>query len=250
MPDALAAAPGAAAVAALLVAAALAGLARGFSGFGTALVYIPIASRVAGPVDAVVSLLFMDLVSTVVLTRHALGIADRTQALRLAAGGVLGVPVGVWLLTAADPETFRWIASLLALGLLAILAAGVRYDGPRGPGLSAAVGGLGGVMGGFASMAGPPVILFYLSGREAAATVRANIIVYFAVLTVMSLAMFVAFGLLTPARVLTGLALAPVYTGAVWLGARLFRVRGDAFFRGSAYVLVGLAALSGLPVFG
>jgi uncharacterized protein len=234
----------------LLPTALFAGLFRGFSGFGTALVYIPVASRVVSPAEAVVSLLFMDLVSTVVLTRNALSVANRPEAARLAAGGLLGVPVGVWLLTVADPTAFRWIASLLALGLLVLLADGFRYDGPRGPGLTAGVGGLGGLMGGFSAMAGPPVILYYLSGRDDAARIRANIIVYFAALTVMSFTMFAVFGLLAASTILIGVVLAPVFTAAVWVGARAFRWRGDAFFRRVSYVLVAGAALSGLPLFG
>jgi uncharacterized protein len=128
----------------LVPAALAAGLFRGFSGFGTALVYIPVASRVVSPAEAVVSLLFMDLISTVVLTRGALKVANRPEALRLAAGGLAGVPLGVWLLTVAEPDTFRWIASLLALGLLALLVGGVRYEGRRGPVLTTGVGALGG----------------------------------------------------------------------------------------------------------
>jgi uncharacterized protein len=246
MPDAL----GAGAYWVLGLAAALAGVARGFTGFGTALVYIPVAGRVVSPPEAVVSLIFMDLIATVALTRGALGVANRPEALRLAAGGLVGVPVGVTLLTLADPEMFRWAASLLALLLLPLLAGGVRYDGPRGPRLTAAVGALGGVMGGFSAMSGPPVILFYLSGRQSAATIRANIILYFAVLSAISFATFALFDLLAPSTVLLGLALTLPYTAATWAGARLFRLRGDALFRRSAYVLVAVAALSGLPLFG
>jgi uncharacterized protein len=104
-------------------------------------------------------------------------------------------------------------------------------------------------MGGFSAMAGPPVIMFYLSGRDSAARIRANIIVYFAVLTVMSFSMFAAFGLLTASTVVLGLVLTLPFTGAVWVGARLFSMRGDVFFRRTAYVLVAVAAVGGLPLF-
>lgn len=44
-----------------ILAALLAGLARGFSGFGAAMIYVPIASASLGPVVAMPVLLIADL---------------------------------------------------------------------------------------------------------------------------------------------------------------------------------------------
>jgi uncharacterized protein len=226
------------------------GLVRGFTGFGTALVYVPVAAKVLGPVEAVVSMLFLDILAAATLTPAALRIANRGEAFRMSLGGVVMLPVGVWLLTIADPAAFRWIVSLLALGLLVLLAGGFRYERKRGPGLVMAAGGLGGFLGGFSGMTGPPVILFYLSGREESAGIRANLIVFFGVYLVAALAVFGVTGLLTAEMAVLGLLLSLPYTVAAWLGAWLFRLRGDALYRRGAYVMVAVAALSGLPVLG
>ena len=46
----------------LVLGAVLAGLVRGFSGFGTAMVFIPIAGQVLSPVATLIVLLVMDLI--------------------------------------------------------------------------------------------------------------------------------------------------------------------------------------------
>jgi uncharacterized protein len=250
MPDALAAALAAERLALLLPAALLAGLVRGFAGFGAALIFIPVAARVLAPVEAVVALLAMDALATLPLLPAAFRDGEAAPTLRLAAGGLVGVPAGVWLLTVADPVAFRWAASLLALGLLALVACGLRVPGRPGPALQAGVGTLSGLMGGFSGMSGPPVVLFHLGGSAAPAAIRANLILFFAAMSVVSAANLALRGLLGAEAVVLGLVLFPAYMAATLAGARLFRWRGDALFRRAAYLVVGGAALSGLPVFG
>ena len=46
----------------LACGALAAGLARGFTGFGTAMVYLPIAAQVLGPFEALTTLIVKDLV--------------------------------------------------------------------------------------------------------------------------------------------------------------------------------------------
>ena len=46
----------------LVLGAVLAGLVRGFSGFGTAMVFIPIAGQVLSPVATLIVLLVMELI--------------------------------------------------------------------------------------------------------------------------------------------------------------------------------------------
>jgi uncharacterized protein len=250
VPEALSAALAAGRLDLLLPAALLAGLVRGFTGFGAALIFIPVAARVLAPAEAVAALLAMDFVATLPLLPAALRQGEGGATMRLAAGGVVGVPLGVWLLASADPTIFRWAASLLALGLLVLVASGLRFPARPGPRLQAFVGALSGLMGGFSGMSGPPVVLFQLGGSAAAGVIRANLILFFAAMSVLSALNLGLRGLLSREAVALGALLLPGYAAATLLGARLFRWRGDAFFRRAAYLVVGGAALSGLPLFG
>src|SRR3712207_6580646 len=110
-----------------LAAALLAGLARGFSGFGAALIFVPIASAALGPKLAVPLLLVTDGVMTLPMIPSAARRCDWTDVLAMAAGAIVGVPLGAWILTQADPIGIRWGISALILLLLAVLVSGWRY---------------------------------------------------------------------------------------------------------------------------
>jgi len=56
----------------LLGAVVVAGVVRGFTGFGTALIYVPIASSVLSPMLVVVSLIIFDVLGAMPLTPRAL----------------------------------------------------------------------------------------------------------------------------------------------------------------------------------
>lgn len=232
-----------------LIAALAAGLVRGFCGFGAALLFVPVAARFEAPVSVIVLLIMMDLLGPLPVIARAWREAERVRPMRMALGGAFGVPIGLWALTQADPTAFRWVSSSLAFLLLLALISGWRYRGQPGPRFDLGVGGVSGLMGGFSGLAGPPVILFFLGGPDEATRIRANIILFFFFMEFVSITNFAARGLLATEMVVLGLLLALPYTAAIVAGAALFRWRGDAFFRAVAYLLIAVAALSGLPLF-
>src|SRR5919106_6814645 len=81
----------------LALAATVAGVVRGFSGFGSAMIFIPIASALTNPPTAVVLLLF-DTLLTVPLVVRAVRRCSWREVLPLGLGAVVTVPLGVWLL--------------------------------------------------------------------------------------------------------------------------------------------------------
>jgi uncharacterized protein len=97
----------------LVLGAVLAGLVRGFTGFGTALVYMPFAAQVLPPVWGLVTLIVIDLIGPLPAVPRALRDGDPPDVLRLGAGAVVGVPLGALVLTALDPEVFRYTLSAL-----------------------------------------------------------------------------------------------------------------------------------------
>ncbi|MBB4281375.1 putative membrane protein YfcA [Agrobacterium tumefaciens] len=115
-------------------AAFLAGLARGFSGFGAALIFIPLASAIVGPRVASAVLLVVDGVLTLGMIPPAFRMADRREVFIMAAGAFVGIPVGTLLLSKGDPLTLRWLISGVVVVLLLFLVSGWRYSGrPKTP---------------------------------------------------------------------------------------------------------------------
>ncbi|RVT84172.1 sulfite exporter TauE/SafE family protein [Rhodobacteraceae bacterium CCMM004] len=232
----------------LWAAAAVAGVVRGFAGFGTGMVFLPVAARVLDPVSALVALVVMDLVGPLPAVPRALRDGHPPDIARLGLAMVLAMPLGLYALTQVPPEVFRWGVSLAALTLLAALVSGLRYRGRLTPPLVWATGAAGGVLGGAVGLGGPPVILLYLASTLPPAAVRGTITVYLILTDVALIALLGLMDRLTWAAVATGAALIPVYLLANLAGAAMFRPERARAYRVAAYAIIAGSALSGLPL--
>jgi len=233
----------------LIASALTAGLARGFSGFGGALIFVPLASAAVGPRLAAPLLLIVDAVTAAGLIPDAWRRGARREVGTMAVGAVFGVPLGAWLLTKTDPLAVRWALAVMVAGLLPLLISGWHYEGPRTPSVTVGVGGLAGLMSGSAQVGGPPVVAFWLSSPMQADVVRANIVLYFAVSSVFSGIAYLAGGLITNAVLMLALIVGPTYGLGIYLGSRLFGLASETTFRRICYGLIGIAAVFSLPIF-
>ena len=178
MPEILAAALDQPGLGWLATVALIAGVVRGFTGFGTALIYMPVAGQFLSPFGALITLTAMDVIGPLPNLPRAFRDGHRRDALRLCAGLAVAMPLGVWVLTLVAPEVFRYSVSLLSLGLLVLLVSGWRYHGELRRAAVYAVGMLGGFLGGATGLAGPPVIMTYMASPHPAKVIRANLLLY------------------------------------------------------------------------
>ena len=149
---------------AAVTATIVAGLMRGYSGFGTAVILAPVYSLLWGPRAGVPVMLLMELLVSLQLVPSALKDADRRVVLPLGGAAALATPLGAWILLTADGDTLRRFIGgfVLVFGLL--LMSGWRYHGSRPLPLNLAVGTLAGLLKGSTWMIWPPFILYLLSG--------------------------------------------------------------------------------------
>lgn len=234
--------------AAVAAAAGLAGLVRGFTGFGPAMVFTPIASAVFGPVVAVPALFVMDAVISLPVLARAVRRCYWSEVLPISIAAAATVPLGIRALVLLDPEVLRWILSAGILVAVAAIGSGWRYRRRANLGVTLAAGGLSGFGGGFAGLYGPPIILFWLGGQSQAVTVRANLFAYFGLVTVVAGISFWLSGLFTVRVLSLAVLLMPAYGIALWAGAHLFGKAHEGLYRRLALVLCTLAALAGLPL--
>ena len=232
----------------ILVVALGAGMARGFSGFGAALIFMPLASAIVAPQIAAAVLMLIDLVAAPPLIPNAWRHARRGTVAALAFGAAFGVPLGAFTLTRLDPMTTRWLISGFVLALLALLISGWRYSGGERPVLAIGVGGVAGFCGGLAQSGGPPIIAYQLGQPVSAVVARANIVLYFAATGIFSAVSYFAGGLLTSGVIRLALIVGPIYALGLFLGARMFGLASEAVFRRVCYGLIALAAVIGLPL--
>ncbi|WP_162501382.1 TSUP family transporter [Methylobacterium crusticola] len=236
--------------AALLLAAALVGgLVRGFTGFGFAMVFVPLAAAAVGPAEAVGLIWVVDAPFALGLGALSARRAAWREVVPLLVGASALLPAGVWLLTRPDPDLTRWITAAAIAAALGALVSGWRYRGVPSLALSLATGGASGLASGFAALGGMPLAVFWLAGQRAgAAQVRDNLMAYFGLSTLVSGLVFAATGVLSAPRFAEALPLLLPYGLGLLLGARGFRHASDALFRRVAYAVILAAVCLALPL--
>ena len=223
------------------------GTARGFSGFGSALIFMPLASSIAAPRLVAALLLVIDLIGSAPLIPNAWKHANRRATAIMAAGALVGVPVGTWLLTRLEPVTTRWIISGFVFALLLLLLSGWRYRGKDHAAISIGIGGLSGFCSGLAQTGGPPIVGYWLGRPIASVIQRANILLFFAASDSFSLVSYALSGLITMDAIRFSIVVGPIYGIGVWFGASLFGRASENLFRAICYALIAAAVLIGLP---
>lgn len=220
------------------LAVALAGLVRGFAGFGAALVMAPVLALLYGVTAAVPMMSAMEVPALFQIARIARRETDWRRTGPMAVTAVLAIPVGATVLVALDPELLRRGISVIVLLLVVIMAVGglppLRRTRPRDVSTAA----LAGVMGGATGIGGPPLILYFLATGDPAKQVRGDLFGYFLVTSLVGLATFFAYGLFTLKTVTLGLALSVPYMLGMQLGSKLFPLASEKTFRRIALVIL------------
>src|SRR5438552_745242 len=232
---------------AICAIAFISGTARGFSGFGSALIFMPLASSIAAPRLVAALLLIIDFVAAAPLVPNAWRKADRKATAVMVLGALVGVPIGTYFLSRLDPVTTRWIISGFVFALLLLLVSGWRYRGKDHAAISVGIGGLSGFCSGLAQTGGPPIVGYCLGRPIPSIIARANILLFFGASDFFSVISYAATGLITADAIKFSFVVGPVYAIGVWFGASLFGKASEALFRAICYALIAAAVIAGLP---
>jgi uncharacterized membrane protein YfcA len=235
-------------IAAWLFGAALAGgLARGFSGFGAAMIFVPLAAGPLGPRAAAPLMLLLEVLAIIGLTRAAWRLADRRETGWLVLGSLFGAPFGVLALSLLDPLLLRWLVAGVIVCMVGLIASGWKFRGRPRPSVALGAGMVGGLLAGAAMIGGPPAMTYLLGRNIPAARIRAAFALYLAGSGICAGIGFLLTGLIGPALVGPLLVTALPYGFGTWAGARMFGLASEAFFRVTCQVMIALAALLSLP---
>ena len=226
-----------------------AGLVRGFTGFGTAMIVIPVGAIFLPMPEVVFILTLSGVGSSITLVPKAWSQADRSEVFLLGLSAVVAMPLGVYLLAILDQNVLRWALTAIIGALLAALVTGWRYSRTLNKTGFVSVGASAGVVGGATGMTGPVVILFYLAGRKATVVIRANTILFLALMDVAIVANLVVAGLVQWDALYTAIAVTIPYMAMTLVGQALFRPQFERFYRIAAYAIIAAAAFSSMPVF-
>jgi uncharacterized protein len=220
-------------------------LVRGLTGFGMAIILVPLLGTLMPPERAVILGILLQLLIGPAGLPQILADAQRASALPIAAVAMLTTPLGLAALFWTPPGIARLLIALIAIGaFIAVLLPQRRSEVPPGPLAIGLTGIASGMLTGFAAMPGPPVIPFYLRQPLAPAVARASMmLVFFGT----AMAGSIAAALMGRAGwrdlAIAGLLYLPMWLGN-HLGGRAFGRIAPSVWRSAVAVVLGLAALS------
>src|SRR5215831_9466527 len=175
----------------------LAGIVRGITGFGGAMLMAPPLSVLLGPVPAVVTALMLETAAAVVMFPDAWPRFNRRVLFYLTVPACVTVPIGGYLLVNLDAFVMRKVIAGVVVVFALALFSGLRYSRPPRPATSIALGSIVGVLLGATSVGAPPVILYLLASSDSATVIRANLTVFVTAISVIGLIMLSAIGAIT-----------------------------------------------------
>jgi uncharacterized membrane protein YfcA len=232
-----------------MVLAFLAGVVRGYSGFGFAMILTLGLLHSLAPKLVVPVVLLLDLVGSISLWPRALKAIHRQVAMRLIVGMWLALPIGV-LALARLPEqwTAPAAAGLCLLGGLLSLIKTHPTSAPKTLNIHWAMpaGVASGLATAMASAGGPPLIVYLLRSGLPALQVRGTAIGFFAISSASSLAILAALNVLSRVHLeLAATLLLPSLAGGV-LGQWLYHQKPMPLQRviGGLLVLMAAATLA------
>lgn len=230
----------------ILAGAAAAGFAQGVSGFAFSLVALSIWAWAVEPQMAAPMSVFGALVGQLVALPWVWRGFSLRRLLPLVVGGLIGVPLGVYLLQWLDPNLFKFCLGVFLLiycPLMLVLPS--DYSFKRGGRIADGLAGFGGgVLGGMAGISGPvPTLWTTLRGWDKD-TQRGVLQAFNIAMHTMTLSAYAVTGGITGETLVLFAWIAPALAIPAVLGVLLFQRMATRTFRRLILVLLLVSGLT------
>ena len=222
------------------------GFLRGFIGFGSGLLMIPILSYFYSPVFAMVFNIVIEIPATIYLTFVGIKKSNLREITPMMFTMMLTIPFGTIFLVSVDEQIIRTLMSLLLIFFVILIATGWRIKSTITKYVLVLGGAISGLMQGATGMGGPPYVTVLLSKNDSDDVARANILVITSGLVISAIISLYYFGLFTKDILLTGAISAPIYVFATYIGTKFFNYSGNKYFRNSSLIALGVVGLATL----
>ena len=222
------------------------GFLRGFIGFGSGLLMIPILSYFYSPVFAMVFNIIIEIPATIYLTFVGIKKSNLREITPMMFTMMLTIPFGTIFLVSVDEQIIKTLMSLLLIFFVILIATGWRIKSTITKYVLVLGGAISGLMQGATGMGGPPYVTVLLSKNDSDDVARANILVITSGLVISAIISLYYFGLFTKDILLTGAISAPIYVFATYIGTKFFNYSGNKYFRNSSLIALGVVGLATL----
>lgn len=216
---------------------------RGITGFGFAIAAVPVISLFMSPELTV---------AYITLLQALIGLYDVPTCYKkahwpsvgwLSVSSIVGIPIGVYLLTMLDDNVVRiLIAGVVILAILGLIS---KKGLPLKANAKSAIpcGVFGGLFAGLASMAGPPTVLYFLGSGIKPAQARASMILFFFFTSLITIPFLYQAELIDNTMFIYALIGLPVFIIGGKIGELIFKRTSDIGYKKISIILLIITAL-------
>ncbi len=216
---------------------------RGLTGFGMAILLVPILALALSPLHAVLLANFLSLyIGLAELPRLIRG--AESSAWSLTGLVILFSPVGLYALAVTDAGLARILIAGIALSAFFAMLMPRRVAGTPRRLTTLGVGTVSGLMTGYAGMPGPPVVPYYVGRDLPRETAKASMMLVFTFAGLAGLGSGAALGVMDWWLGVLALMLFPAVLIGNWLGDRLSGRIADPTWRTVVGLVLAGAALA------
>ncbi|MBW1802773.1 MAG: sulfite exporter TauE/SafE family protein [Deltaproteobacteria bacterium] len=224
----------------------LASIIQGMTGFGGGLLIGPALTLFLDPKLVVIIIMFTGVGNLLFVVYHARRHITVERALPLIIPGILGIPVGTYILhRVASSITSVAIASVSIIFSI-ILLLGYHMPIKREAMASLGFGFTSGVMCAGVGMGGPPIILFLSNQGWTKEMFRGTVAIHFLLTGSLTIILYVITGMATTPRIMTAISLLPPAIIGFFIGNLIFQRVSSTIFLKSSLSLILFAGLTSL----
>lgn len=221
-----------------------ASIVRGLTGFGLAIILVPLLGLIVPPAEAVVISILLQLLAGPIGLKRILADGERSSAITISIWAMLATPFGIAILSITPPDVARLAIAVLALAAFGMLFLPAKEGAIPGSKETVATGIAAGLLTGFASMPGPPVVPFYMRRKLPPNVARGSmLLVFFACSIAGSLGAF-AMGVATLHLLWQSILCYPALYIGTRLGELAFGKVSEPVWRTLVGVILGIAGIA------
>ncbi len=222
----------------------IAGLIRGYCGFGFSALVVASLTLVLPPVEVIPFVFMLEIAASIGMLPAIWRSVDRRLLGWLLGGYVIGAPVGLYALTHIDEAIVRIIISIIILVISVAMLRGFVFRAANHVASIFGTGVVAGTVNGVSAVGGMPVVLLMLANSASAAVTRASIVAFLMLGNIYATAFTYGAGIVTRDVILRFIILLVPMAIGVFLGSRQFvKSNPDSFKALALWLLIGLATL-------
>lgn len=211
---------------------------RGFTGFGLALVAVPLVQFLMPVTDTAVFIAIVNLVFSVLYYRRSRKVISGVPLGSMAIFTGLGVAAGTLILKFVNPAYIQLIWGILILLIVLFLARGLSFKIRSEKSALTLSGIFGGILAGSTGITGPPVAIILASMKTPKEKFNAIISVFILFAVTYALVFYLVAGLIRKEPAILALCSVPAMLAGLYTGDRLVEHISQKTFTTIVYIVL------------